>query len=160
MINGILMARLGAFALVLALAGTSVFAKKDAYRFKFGLISPNSQGSAEVYLETKEIEKHADLAYAHGFSIKRKDGAQFFLYYVVRFPEPMKNLPEGIEQYYTVLEGGKALQSKEELVWELNRSFVFDKSDPVGMYEMEIYTDGELYRKIEYNVAPVPEFDY
>ena len=160
MINVTLLARCGALAFVLTLAATSVLAKKDAFRFKFGLISPNSNGTAEVYLETKEIEKHTDLAYAHGFSIKRKDGTQFFLYYVVRFPEPIKNLREGIEQYYTVLEGGRALQSKEELVWELNRSFVFDKSDPVGMYEMEIYADGELYRKIEYNVAPVFEFEF
>jgi len=158
--NGILLARVGAITLVLALSGMNVFAKKDAYRFKFGLMSPSSQGTSEVYLETKEIEKHADPAYAHGFSIKRKDGAQFFLYYVVRFPEPMKNLPKGIEEFYTVLDGGKALRSKEELVWELNRSFVFEKSDPVGQYEMEIYTDGELYRKIEYNVTPVPEFDF
>ena len=158
--NGILLARVGAITLVLALAGTNVFAKKDAYRFKFGLMSPNASGNAEVFLETTEIEKHADSAYAHGFSIKRKDGAQFFIYYVVRFPEPMKNLPEGIEQFYTVLEGGRALQSKEELVWDLNRNFVFDKSDPIGRYEMEIYTDGELYRKVKYNVTPVPEFDF
>lgn len=158
--NGIWLARLGAVLLGLALMGTSALAKKDAYRFKFGLMSPSSQGTSEVFLETREIEKHADPAYAHGFSIKRKNGAQFFLYYIVRFPEPMKNLPEGIEEFYTVLEGGKALKSKEELVWELNRSFVFDKSDPVGRYEMEIYTDGELYRKIEYNVSPVPEFDF
>lgn len=152
--------RLLFLSLGLALTLPIANAKKDAYRFKFGLMTPSSSGNSEVYLETTEIEKHADPAYAHGFSIKRKDGAQFFLYYIVRFPEPMTNLPEGIEQYYTVLDGGRALQSKEELVWELNRSFVFDKSDPVGQYVMEIYTDGELYRKIAYNVTPVPEYDF
>lgn len=158
--NGIWLARVGAIVLVLAMMGQTAFGKKDAYRFKFGLMSPSSRGTSEVYLATREIEKHADPAYAHGFSIKRKDGAQFFLYYVVRFPEPMKNLPDGIEEFYTILEGGKALQSKEELVWELNRSFIFEKTDPVGQYEMEIYTDGELYRKIDYNVTPVPEYDF
>jgi hypothetical protein len=107
-----------------------------------------------VYLETNQIEKIADPAYLHGFSIKRKDGNQFYLYYVIRFPEPLQDLPKGIEKYYTVLDGGRALRSKEEFVWELSRSFVFSESDPVGVYQLEVYVDAELYRKIDYDVLP------
>ncbi len=149
-----------AVVLIMSLAAPAALAKKDAYRFKFGLMSPSSSGDSEVFLETTQIEKHADPAYAHGFSIKRKDGAQFFVYYIVRFPVPMENLPEGIEEFYTVLDGGMALRSKEELVWHLNRSFVFDESDPVGEYQIEVYTDGQLYRSVKYDVTPVPEFDF
>ncbi len=151
-------ARLGVVAMAIGLLASPALGKKDRYNFKFGLMTPSPAGLSVVYLETNEIEKHADPAYMHGFTIKRKDGAQFFLYYIVRFPEAMTNLPEGIEEFYTVLEGGRALQSKEELVWEKSHSFVFDKSDPIGLYQMEVYTDGELYRKIDYNVSPVPEF--
>tara|TARA_B100000519_G_scaffold102962_1_gene89293 strand:+ start:93 stop:575 length:483 start_codon:yes stop_codon:yes gene_type:complete len=140
-----------AMALVL---GTSVWAKRDAYQFKFGLMARGSQGQSVVYLETNQIEKIADPSYLHGFSIKRKDENQFYIYYIVRFPEPLKDLPEGIENYYSVLDGGRVLQSNEEFVWELSRSFVFSDSDPVGQYELEVYVDAELYRKINYDVLP------
>lgn len=158
--SGIQSFRLGFIFLVMALFVSGALGKKNAYHFKFGLMTPSPQGNSVVYLETKEIEKHADPSYGHGFSIVRKNGAQFYIYYIVRFPEPMKNIPKGIEQFYTVLEGGRALQSKEELVWELSRSFVFEKSDPVGTYQLEVYVDGDLYRKIDYNVSAVPEFDF
>jgi len=140
-----------AIALVLGSAG---WAQKNAYHFKFGLMAQGGQGESVVYLETNQIEKIADPAYLHGFSIKRKDGNQFYIYYVIRFPEPLQDLPEGIEKYYTVLDGGRALRSKEEFVWELNRSFVFSESDPVGVYQLEVYVDAELYRKIDYDVLP------
>lgn len=140
-----------AIALVL---GSVVWAQKNAYHFKFGLMAQGGQGESVVYLETNQIEKIADPSYLHGFSIKRKDGNQFYIYYVIRFPEPLQDLPEGIEKYYTVLDGGRALRSKEEFVWELNRSFVFSESDPVGVYQLEVYVDAELYRKIDYDVLP------
>ena len=76
------------------------------------------------------------------------------LFACVRFPEPLKDLPEGIENYYSVLDGGRVLQSNEEFVWELSRSFVFSDSDPVGQYQLEVYVDAELYRKINYDVLP------
>ena len=138
----------------------SMLGKKDPYIFRFGLMLQNSQGKAVVYLETTEIEKQVDPSYLHGFTIVRKDGSQFFIYYKVRFPKPLENLPEGIEKYYDILEGGSVLQSKEELVWESSPSFTFEKSDPEGAYQMEIYIDGDLYHKIDYNVSAVPEFDF
>jgi hypothetical protein len=142
----------------LALLLSSVHGKKDAYVFKFGLMSLGAQGTPLVYLETTEIEKHTDPSYFHGFTIKRKNGAQFFSYFKVRFPEALESIPPIVYEHYTVLENARVLQSKEELVWELVENFVFDKSDPVGAYEIEIYTDGDLYRKINYNVSSVTEF--
>ena len=71
------------------------------------------QGQSVVYLETNQIEKIADPSYFHGFSIKRKDGNQFYIYYIIRFPEPLKDLPEGIENYYSILDGGRVLQSND-----------------------------------------------
>ena len=126
-------ALLGIFALV-----PGALAKKNAYNFKFGLMTYGANGEPVVYLETTEIEKHADPAYSHGFSVKRKDGAQFFIYFKVRFPEPLKNIPEAVHQHYSVLENGRVFQSKEQFVWESTQNFVFDKSDPIGRYEMEI----------------------
>lgn len=146
--------RLGLVAAMALALGSAVWARKDAYHFKFGLMSRGGQGQSVVYLETNQVEKIADPAYLHGFSIKRKDGNQFYIYYIVRFPEPLQDLPEGIEKYYTVLDGGRALQSNEEFVWELSRSFVFSESDPVGLYQLEVYVDAELYRKIDYDVLP------
>ena len=140
-------------AMALAL-GSTVRAERDAYKFKFGLMGRGGQGQSVVYLETTQIEKIADPSYFHGFSIERKDGNQFYIYYIVRFPEPLKDLPEGIEKHYSVLNGGRALQSNEEFVWELSRSFVFSESDPVGQYQLEVYVDAELYRKIDYDVLP------
>jgi hypothetical protein len=153
-------ARLMGFLLGLVLLLPSVQGKKDAYKFKFGLMTLGARGEPVVYLETKEIEKHTDPSYKHGFSMVRKNGAQFFAYFKVRFPKPIENIPAAVYEHYTVLENGRVFQSKDELVWELSESFVFDKSDPVGAYEMEVYADGELYRKIDYNVAAVPEFDF
>ena len=142
---------IAAMALVL---GSVACAKRDAYQFKFGLMSRAGQGQSVVYLETNQIEKNPDPSHLHGFSIKRKDGNQFYVYYIIRFPEPLKDLPEGIEKHYSVLDGGRALQSNEEFVWELNRSFIFSESDPVGQYQLEVYVDAELYRKIDYDVFP------
>ena len=34
------------------------------------------------------------------------------------------------------------------------RSFVFSDIDPVGQYQLEVYVDAELYRKINYDVLP------
>ena len=141
-------------AMMALVLGSVVWAKKDAYQFKFGLMSRSGQGQSVVYLETNQIEKNPDPNHLHGFSIKRKDGSQFYIYYIVRFPEPLKDLPEGIEKYYSVLDGGRALQSSEEFVWEMSRSFVFSESDPVGQYSLEVYVDAELYRKIDYDVLP------
>lgn len=152
--------RVCGFLLGLALLLPSVYAKKDAYHFKFGLMTRSAQGTPVVYLETTIIEKHTDPSYTHGFSIKRKNGAQFYAYFKVRFPTPLENIPDAVYDHYTVLENGRVLQSKEALVWELSENFVFDDSDPVGAYQIEIYTDGELYRKIDYDVVSVPEFDF
>lgn len=153
-------ARIWGFFLGMALLLPSVYGKRDAYHFKFGLMTLGGEGSPVVYLETTEIDKHVDPSYLHGFTIKRKNGAQFFAYFKVRFPEPLKNIPAAVYEHYTVLEDGRVLQSKETLVWELVENFVFDKSDPVGPYEMEIYIDGELYRTIKYNVSAVSGFDF
>lgn len=146
-----------AFALI---ALPALFAKKDPYEFRFGLMTVNGQGQSSVYLETTEIEKHADPSYAHGFTIKRKNGSQFFYYFRVRFPEPLKNIPPAVYDHYKVLENGRIFESQEKFVWQAMESFVFDKADPVGLYQLEIYIDGELYRKVDYNVSPVPEFNF
>ncbi|OUW18352.1 MAG: hypothetical protein CBD18_02925, partial [Opitutales bacterium TMED158] len=127
-------------------------AKKDPYIFRFGLMAVNGQGKPAVYLETTEIEKHADPSYSHGFTIERRNGSQFFYYFRVRFPEPLTNLPAEAYERYKVSEGGRILESYEELVWSAEENFVFDEADPIGLYEMEIFIDGELYRKVNYNV--------
>lgn len=144
----------------IALVSSLSLAKKDPYIFKFGMMSPDTAGNSQVFIETREIEKYVDPAHMHGFTLKRKDGSQFYVYYVIRFPEPLKDLPEGIEQYYQVLEGGKVLQSSEELKWEISRGFIFSKTDPVGTYQLEVYVDNELYRKIDYNVVDVPNYKF
>ena len=153
-------ARVFGLLLGLILVFPCVYAKKDAYKFKFGLMTRGAQGEPVVYLETNEIEKNTDPSHLHGFSIVRKNGAQFFGYFKVRFPKPIENIPAAVYEHYTVLENGRVFQSNEELVWEVVESFVFDKSDPVGAYEMEIYADGYLYRKINYNVYTMTEFDF
>ena len=146
-------------ALSLALL-PAAWAKKDAYKFRFGLMTMNGQGQTSVYLETTEIEKHADPSYSHGFEITRKNESQFFYYFRIRFPEPLKNISPAVYDHYKVLENGQVFESQEKFVWRAQESFVFDKSDPVGRYQLEVYIDGELYRKVDYNVVPVPEFDF
>ncbi|MBC2605396.1 hypothetical protein [Pelagicoccus albus] len=143
-------------ALVLIFSGPSGFgkSKKSAYTSKFGVMTPGPSGNYRVYAETTYIYKNVDRDYAHGFEIIRKDGQRFMAQYEIRFPEPISISPE-LEKAYTVLEGGKLIRSSSEMHWEIFSSpFWFSEDDPIGVYELKIFLDGELYRTINYDVVP------
>ena len=141
----------------MALAGVQEgFAKlnKSKYASKFGIMAPGPSGDYRVYAETTYIYRNADRDYVHGFEVLRKDEQRFMGYFEIRFPEPIKVTKE-MEKAYTVLEGGRFLRSNSEIHWGLYSSpFWFSPDDPLGIYEMKVFIDGELYRTINYDVVP------
>ena len=142
------------FAALVPAISTDAFAKKKGpYDLKFGMVALGPNNEAVVFSETRHVEKYTDPSHLHGFTVTRRDGGQFLAYYKVRFPEPLKKISDGMRKYFTITENGRAFQSPEGFHrGRYAEHFRFDESDPVGMYEMEIYIDGELYKKIEYEV--------
>ncbi len=143
---------------LLVVQPASLAKKKGPYELKFGLMMMGGDGKPMVYTETRYVEKHIDPSYVHGFSVARRDRGQFMAYYKVRFPAPLKEITDSMRQYYTITENGRVIESPEKMHRAVyTEHFSFSESDPTGTYIMEIYIDGDLYKKIEYEVLPVDE---
>lgn len=114
---------------------------------------PSTAGPPTVVQETTEVERIVDRAYAHGFTVRRKGGGRFMLSYSVRFPEPLMEADQGLAPSGRFSEGGRVYTSEEKMVWDIGfHVFFFSESDPLGVYELSIYIDGELYQTIPYDV--------
>lgn len=150
-----LCALLAALTLMLAgCASTATKYSKEGYASRFGVMAPGSDGKFHVYAETNQIHRHVDQNYVHGFEVVRKDQLRFMGHFQIRFPEPIEITPE-IEKAYDVSEGGRVIRSQPEIHWGLySAPFWFSEDDPLGIYELTIFLDGEPYRTIEYEVVP------
>ena len=132
-------------------SGTGII---GSYDLRFGIMLPSSAGPPTVVQEANEVERIVDQAYAHGFTVRRKGGGRFMLSYAVRFPEPLQEADnEGLVSSGRFSEGGRVYTSEGKMVWDIGfQVFFFSESDPLGMYELSIYIDGELYQTIPYDV--------
>ena len=127
---------------------------KNGYVSRFGVMSLGDDGKYHVFAETTQIHRLVDQNYVHGFEVARKGGSRFLGHFVVHFPEPIKITPD-VEKAYTVRDGGRTLESPEEIYWGLYSSpFWFSADDPLGPYSIDVYIDGELYRTFSYEVVP------
>lgn len=124
-----------------------------SYDLRFGIMLPSTAGPPTVVQEANEVERIVDQAYAHGFTVRRKGGGRFLLSYSVRFPEPLAEADQGLAPSGRFTEGGRVYTSEENMVWDIGfQVFFFSETDPIGVYELSIYIDGELYQTIPYNV--------
>ena len=131
-------------------SGTGII---GSYDLRFGVMLPSSAGPPAVVQEATEVERIVDQGYAHGFTVRRKGGGRFMLSYAVRFPVPLPEADQGLSPSGRFSEGGRVYTSEEKMVWDIGyQAFFFSESDPLGIYELSIYIDGELYQMIPYNV--------
>jgi len=118
------------------------------------MMAMDMNGRPYVTRETTQVERIVDPNYVHGFSIERRGGGRFFLSYSVRFPQPIAEAEQGLAPTGSFTEGGRVYTSAGELTWDIGQQvFLFSETDPIGLYELSIFVDGELYQKIDYDVS-------
>ena len=145
----------GWFSLLAGCSSTQSAYEADGYRILFGVMSHGLDNRYHVYAETTQIHRLADRLYAHGFEVARRDGNRFLANYEIRFPEPMKTIPEEMRKTHNIKEGGRVIESLPQLYMGIYaQPFFFSPDDPLGTYQLTVYVDNEVARVINYDVIP------
>ncbi len=152
----------GVFLILGALSATELNWAKGKYDLRFGLMLPQSDGFVSVFQETYSIERIVQSNYLHGFDLKKRGGGRFMVSYSVRFPEPLKIPEDFAPKDGKFSEGGRVYTTDGKFVWDRYfEAFSFSDTDPFGRYELSIFIDGKLYRKIEYDVEkPLSDIEF
>lgn len=133
--------------------------KNTDFEIKFGLMKKNANEIYYVYLETTNIPLLIEkTGFRFGYTLKNRKGSDFSTYFVIhpssplkeyKFTHDIKNSDVGR------VEGEGAITRIEPITakGEASFSFSFAKSDPLGVWKLEIYANGKLLRVIDFLVV-------
>jgi len=137
--------------LVSAAAISAVGAEADkSFVLRFGVLSEPKPRIFEMKEETTTIPRHyIPTGFRFGYLIWEKNGKPFLLETVTYPP----SAPEKLGKVYKNQDPKKGLRSgRRELNGKGASGFGFDPGDPTGLWKMEFYVDGKVFRTIEFTV--------
>jgi hypothetical protein len=121
-----------------------------SFVLRFGILSEPKPRIFEMREETTAIPRYyIPTGFRFGYLIWEKNGKPFLLETVTYPPSP----PEKLGKAYKNQDPKKGLRSgQRELNGKGASGFGFDPGDPTGLWKMEFYVDGKLFRSIEFTV--------
>jgi hypothetical protein len=150
----IMLTRLLPLAFALLASATSASASdgdaEKSFELRFGILSEQKPGTYAMKEGTTQIPRYyGRTGFQFGYLIWEKNAKPFRLTTVTYPP----SAPKILGASYKDQNPSKGLQSRAR---ELNgygaSGFSFDSGDPTGLWKMEIYVDGKLFRTIGFTV--------
>jgi hypothetical protein len=138
----------------------SVIGKQfDGFNFSAGIMQRQGAEASIVKegFEIPFVTISEDLDYGFGYRIDSKRKQSFRHRVILHVPKKSKltgDTPNNIK--YS--DQSKAIAYPEETVEEFTHVFIrLDEDDLPGIYEVESYINGELYKKLRFNVIKIKE---
>jgi len=131
------------------------------FEIKFGFMRQDAKGIFYVYKETREIPKILEnTGFRYGYTIKNTKDSNFIVFLILYPPSPVKiyKFRDEFKNESRVEAGGPVIRTKPvEVTGKASASFSFDKSDPLGIWKLEIYVNDKLIRTINFSVVSSPD---
>jgi hypothetical protein len=126
-------------------------ATADVQNFKFGILKAMPNGNYEMGVETARIPmRYEKSGFRFGIAFDNPSADAIEWYEVVRLPKPLKKVTGDFVQSSEKALTSAAQKGRDAHVVD---QFWFDEGDPLGPHSLELYVNGVVKYKVNFEVV-------
>ena len=140
------------FVLASSFVLVSAFAEEPSFtNFRFGIVRPISENVFEFERLTTQIPRRfKNTGFRFGVGFDNPQCVPIEWYEVVQLPEELKDVSGNFQRNRSKTMRTKTFTSAQPSVVD---DFWFDEGDPLGKHTLELYVNGALRYKVDFEVV-------